>query len=358
MALSSDPMQINAVFPAVESGEALPMTAAKLAVIITCYNYQAYVIEAINSVLSQEFRDCELVVIDDGSTDNSWEAIQTTGARAFQIANGGQLAACVYGLERTTAPFVLFLDADDALVPGSLQTIVSHLDDTVAKLQFPMYRIDGDGNRLGEAGWMFGASRRRDELMAEVLETGVYKTPPTSGNVFRRDLCDVLKGVDYDRAVDGVILFAAPFFGDVVSLAEPHGLYRIHGLNDSGLGRPLDPVSLHRDLQRFSDRQDHLRRLLNDRGYPGLVSNRSTYFYHERYFCLIVAENQPVMGSFVRALITCVWRSRFSMRNKIASTVFFCLSAIMPNRQARRALAYRLNPRDRSLLGFFRTLIE
>jgi hypothetical protein len=48
-------------------------------------------------------------------------------------------------LDRTRAPFVLFLDADDELKPGALGMIIDRLDPGVAKLQFPLTRIDADG---------------------------------------------------------------------------------------------------------------------------------------------------------------------------------------------------------------------
>src|SRR5262249_37593789 len=126
------------------------MADPRLAVIITCWNYEAYVARAIESVASQEREDCEIVVIDDGSTDASWGVIRTTGATAYRTENGGQRKACLFGLNRTSAPFVMFLDADDELLPGSLDTIIPKLDHNVAKLQFPLMRIDSEGNVIGD----------------------------------------------------------------------------------------------------------------------------------------------------------------------------------------------------------------
>jgi glycosyltransferase involved in cell wall biosynthesis len=58
---------------------------AKLAVIIPCCNYASYVERAIQSVLRQRRTDCELVVVDDGSTDGSWDVISQSGVTAFRI---------------------------------------------------------------------------------------------------------------------------------------------------------------------------------------------------------------------------------------------------------------------------------
>lgn len=73
----------------------------KLAVVISCYNYESFVGRAIRSVLDQGRDDCEVVVVDDGSTDNSWDVIERSGVTAFKIDNSGQRAACLFGLDRT-----------------------------------------------------------------------------------------------------------------------------------------------------------------------------------------------------------------------------------------------------------------
>src|ERR1700712_3074302 len=103
----------------------------KLAIIINCFNYEDYVQNAIESVLSQDTTHCDVIVVDDGSTDRSWDEIKAFGIRSFRKQNGGQVNACRYGVSKTDAPFILFLDADDELVPGAIQKILLHLDQNV-----------------------------------------------------------------------------------------------------------------------------------------------------------------------------------------------------------------------------------
>lgn len=232
-----------------------------LAVVINCYNYAEYVGRAIDSVVQQANNDCELIVIDDGSIDRSWDVISGRAVKAHRLTNGGQRLACIYGLDGTTAPYVLFLDADDELKPGSIAKIISLLDPEISKLQFALTRVDGAGKEIPENRGV-EAYRKRDELANRVLEDGVYRTPPTSGNVFRRDVCQLLREAHYDTAVDGIILFAAPFFGDVVSISEELGVYRVHGRNNSGLGQSMNPEIIKLDLHRFATRMTHLREVI------------------------------------------------------------------------------------------------
>nr|WP_244549236.1 glycosyltransferase [Bradyrhizobium canariense] len=330
----------------------------KLAVVISCYNYESFVGRAIGSVIDQGGHDCELVVVDDGSTDGSWDVINSFGVTAFRVKNGGQRAACLYGLDRTRAPFILFLDADDELKPGALAAIIDRLDPEVAKLQFALTLIDADDNRISEAASPLETFRDRDGLARRVLRSGVYKTPPTSGNVFRRDVCELLREADYDKAVDGVILFAAPLMGDVVSISEELGCYRIHGRNDSGLGSKPDARLLERDINRFLARMEHLRRIVDRLGFDQeLVDSRDAFYFRERKLCLdIMSGQRPRLTALPRLLVKLA-DEPFSAKNKFAMGLFFFLSSVLPNDRAKALLAYRLKTGHRSMLGFAKEIV-
>jgi glycosyltransferase involved in cell wall biosynthesis len=329
----------------------------RLAVIISCYNYASFVGRAIESVIDQDRQDCELVVVDDGSTDSSWDVISGFDVAAFKTSNSGQRAACLFGLDQTRAPFVLFLDADDEIKPGAFEVIIRQLDPDVAKLQFALTLIDANGNRIGPAASPLEAFRDRETLTRQVLRSGVYRTPPTSGNVFRRDLCELLREADYDKAVDGVILFAAPLMGDVVSISEELGCYRIHGGNDSGLGSSPEAKLLERDIRRFLIRMEHLRLIIERLGIEQkLVDPRDAFYCRERQLCLdIVSGHRPHLAA-LPGLLSKLAREPFAAKNKVAMAVFFLLSSMLPNQRARMLLAYRLKTGYRSALGFAKAI--
>ncbi|MGH6809319.1 MAG: glycosyltransferase family 2 protein [Ensifer adhaerens] len=331
----------------------------KLAIIISCFNYEQYVERAIRSVVAQCRDDCELIVVDDGSTDSSWDVISSSGVTAFRINNSGARLACLFGLDRTRAPFILFLDADDELKPGSLAAIIARLDPSVAKLQFPLTRVNADGDVIGKARPSLEEFRTRNDLANRILQTGVYTTPPTSGNVFRRDVCEILREAAYDQFVDGVILFAAPFMGDVVSLSDELGLYRIHERNDSGLGRALDPVTLERDICRFVARMDHLRMIVGRFGQKdALVKPQDTFFYMERSFYRDIASGRRPDRVTLPLLISRLWGDYRHLMTKVAMTAFFLLVMVLPNSRSQPLLAYRFRVGRRSTLGFLKTMIR
>lgn len=328
----------------------------KLAVIINCYNYAEYVERAIRSVLAQDRGDCDLIVVDDGSTDGSWEAIGRTGVTAYRIENSRQRRACVFGLERTSAPFVLFLDADDELSPGALDAIIPHLQPSVAKLQFCLSRIDGKNNFLGSAVPEPDTVRMLGDLRKRVLATGVYTSPPTSGNVFRRDLCELLRDADYDDAVDGVILLAAPFFGEVVSLPEELGLYRVHDRNKSGVGRAVDTHQIERHMARFRNMIDHLRAVLQQRSQTSTLDCERLFVYAEKKFVLSVLAGKPERFRQLPKLIGLISREYFTIPRKVLLSSFHALVVLLPTGLARRLIDIRYRPERRTAAAVARAL--
>lgn len=331
----------------------------KLAIVINCYNYENFVELAIRSVTDQRVADCELVVVDDGSTDRSWEVIQSTGVRAFRTENRGQPSACLHGLEQTTAPFVMFLDADDELKPGSIGKIIDQLDPKVAKIQFALTRIDADGNQIGDDWLATSTYRGREDLARQVLKTGVYRSPPTSGNVFRRDVCELLRDCSYDTAVDGVIVFAAPFMGEVINLPEALGCYRVHNRNKSGLGRKPDVDVIAKHIRRFEQRMEHLRKIIPTAAWNGtLVETEETYYHQERSFFLSIAlGSRPKFRSVTRLLMK-LMEQDLSLSNKAGMAAFFTLASILPRERAQDLLAYRLNVGNRSPMGFLQLIFK
>jgi glycosyltransferase involved in cell wall biosynthesis len=330
----------------------------KLAVIITCYNYEAFVGRAIRSVLDQASNDYELVVIDDGSTDGSWDVITDSGATAFKIDNRGQRAACLFGLERTKAPFVLFLDADDELKPDALSTIIGHLDPDVAKLQFPLTRVDANSNVISGAFPPLEDFRSSGVLAGHVLKCGAYRTPPTSGNVFRRDVCEFLREATYDKAVDGVILFVAPFLGDIVSLSEELGCYRIHGSNQSGLGRLPDIEFFERDISRFRERMQHLRAILRRiEQDKKLVDSCKTFYWLERKFSLDIASGRRPRLAALLSLILKLRDEPASIRTKAAMAAFYGLALLLASDRRKALLKFRYTTGPRTTADFIKQMI-
>jgi glycosyltransferase involved in cell wall biosynthesis len=105
---------------------------AAVSVVIPCCDLGPFVEEAIDSVLAQTFRDCEIVVIDDGSTDPETlrvlAALDKPGTRLIRSDNRGLPAAKNLGIAHTSGRYVCALDADDRLEPTMIEKSAAVLD--------------------------------------------------------------------------------------------------------------------------------------------------------------------------------------------------------------------------------------
>ena len=107
------------------------MSTPKLSVVIPLYNKEPYIARALRSVCTQTVQDFEIIVVDDGSTDNSAQVVLSFGdsrIRLIKQENSGQSVARNRGVHESRTELVAFLDADDEWKPCFLQTVL-HLKD-------------------------------------------------------------------------------------------------------------------------------------------------------------------------------------------------------------------------------------
>src|SRR3954468_21000759 len=102
------------------------MTSPLVSILINNYNYGRFLVEAIDSALNQTYRHCEVVVVDDGSTDDSRQIIARYGDRIRTVLkpNGGQGSTFNAGWKEARGDIICFLDADDAFTPYKVERIL------------------------------------------------------------------------------------------------------------------------------------------------------------------------------------------------------------------------------------------
>ena len=105
-------------------------TPAGAAVVITCYNHGRWLPDAIRSVMAQDHQPIELIVVDDGSTDDTAQVCRRfPGLRYVHQENAGLSAARNRGLREASSPLIAFLDADDLLLPHAIAAGVRRLSE-------------------------------------------------------------------------------------------------------------------------------------------------------------------------------------------------------------------------------------
>lgn len=229
------------------------------AVVVTNYNYRAFVEAAVDSALAQRYAPRQIVVVDDGSTDGSPELLRQrygTDPRVTLLfgENGGQLSAFRRGVMSTDADVVCFLDADDLWEPGYLEAL-ARLYDQRADIDF----VFSDLKVFGDDSEHIRFDERPVDLGFTAISTFVFQPwygAPTSALSLRRTWAvrtlDLPASFDalWRLCADACVVHGASILGArKYFLPTGEVRYRSHGKNGWWATR-RDPVSIYRNRIR------------------------------------------------------------------------------------------------------------
>jgi glycosyltransferase involved in cell wall biosynthesis len=208
-----------------------------VSVMMPAYNAEAYIAEAIDSVLRQSYRNWELLVVNDGSTDRTADIVAGYSDRRvklFHQPNSGEAAARNEALSHVRGEYVAFLDSDDIFLTEHLELTVGHLQahPEFGGVYTDGYYIDHDGNRLKKL-----SDYRRGPFRGRIFEELVR-----ASDVFGPPICVVLRSrplFEHDLKFDTRIVIGPDwsFTIEVADLVDfdyidkPTCLYRVHQTN-------------------------------------------------------------------------------------------------------------------------------
>ena len=139
-----------------------------VSVVMTSYQYDRYIAEAIDSVLNQTMSDLELIIVDDGSTDQSHQIIQSYAKKDHRVkpvlgtVNRGIGHTMNTGIEMATGEFIAFISSDDRWLPDKLEIqlkILENNKDLVVWTEGTI--IDAQGKPMGETSRSMVQSREK-----------------------------------------------------------------------------------------------------------------------------------------------------------------------------------------------------
>jgi glycosyltransferase involved in cell wall biosynthesis len=210
-----------------------------MSIIICNYNYGLFLNKAIDSAINQTYPNIEVIVVDDGSTDNSPEIINSYGDKVVAILkkNGGQASAFNQGFLTSSGEIICLLDSDDSFelhkVSEVVNTFNTHAD--VGWCFHSIKKVEVGSNKLLEVSSANCPSSPID-LCKAIVERGEKPpfAPPTSGLCFRRAVLGRVLPMPEAESVelnDNYIKFAVTSFSKGFYLNQELSTMGIHGNN-------------------------------------------------------------------------------------------------------------------------------
>ncbi len=295
----------------------------KVSVIVASYNGERFVAETIKSILDQTFRDLELVVIDDGSTDTTRAILkgfarQDERVRIVEKANEGLIRTLNRGIAESRGTFIARIDHDDVALPQRIERQAGFLDhhpDFIGVGSL-LQNMTEDGTPIGEA-------RIRDE----VLVHAPFEFPPRQQWLYgptpmiRADALRKAGGYrdQFVAAEDRDLCWRLGDIGALARLPEVLVRHRIHGSNMSVLKRRTQLFSaLLSDLSAVAR---HLQ--LDDAGIVAAIDVGGDYGPSLAAYRALIAGRYPVEGYVM--LFQMRWElwdvPGYPARDKMASAV-------------------------------------
>ena len=237
----------------------LPLPEEPLvSILVSNYNYGRYIGESIQSALDQTYPNIELIICDDGSTDDSVSVIEgylrkDPRVRLIRKDNGGQASGFNAAFAASRGEIIALLDSDDRFLPHKIERIVADFQ-AHPEAGFGVHRVI-----------RMSADLRRQGVwpMTDPLPSGWYGTrllqdggilpfmPPTSGLSLHRDVAERIFPLPLEAPLvscpDQLITRLAPLFTNVTREDEALAEYRLHGGNNYGPDR-VTAASFRRDL--------------------------------------------------------------------------------------------------------------
>lgn len=226
----------------------------KVTIVIPTYNTARYLLDAIDSVNKQTYQNIELIVVDDGSTDDTPNLLKNHPMQFthFRQENAGQSAAMNFGWKQSTGDLLGYLSADDRLHPNAIETIVSRMASTPeAVLAYPdFFVIDEDSNYIRTI---------TAPEYSEKLLIANFQCLPGPGALFKRStwalVGDWNTGLKSIPDMDFFLRFCQ--HGPFIRVPEALADFRIHSgsttYNPSTARRSDEPVTVIEDFYNTTD---------------------------------------------------------------------------------------------------------
>jgi Glycosyl transferase family 2 len=234
-----------------------------VSVVVDTYNHEAFIGQAIASVLQQEYQlgAVEVLVVDDGSQDGTAKQLSAFAdrVRIVRKENGGQASALNFGITLAKGDIIAFLDGDDWWHPRKLHAVVGYLlrNPAVGMVGHGIVEVTADGKRAWGPGKLIRFDLKSESGPATLNRVACFLG--TSRLTCRRSVLERLLPIPEELVIeaDEYLFTLGGAVAEVAVLDEPLCYYRLHGQNLYQFG-DYDPVRLKQKYLALAALADEL----------------------------------------------------------------------------------------------------
>ena len=277
----------------------------KISVIVPCYNVEEYLEECLDSIVNQTFKDIEIICINDGSTDNTLDILNSYAQKDTRIkiisqSNQGLSAARNAGLKSINGEYVTFIDSDDYFELTAFEEIFNIMEEkSLDLLLFKLINFDEESYE--KSTWHYFEMNFVKNIVGDNIfnqedigETFYYMSVTAPGKLYKSDLID---GMEFP---EGLIFEDNPFFVEVMFRAKRIYFYdrylyyrriRTDSITQSSTHNFYHTIDIHNMITDITKRYGYFekyqtrlyrKKIASIHWYFKLVNEEDKEFYFER----------------------------------------------------------------------------
>lgn len=247
-----------------------------VSVIIPLYNAERYIAETIENVLSQTYQNIEIVVIDDGSRDNSLsiaKKFESNKVKVFTQVNKGASAARNHGLSKAKGVYIQFLDADDLLSPTKIEAQINVLDggETKVALCTTAHFFDGEDNitkSIVENTWYNNSFENPVDFLLKLYGGDIHDAGMIQPNAWLVPKKLILKAGHWNEELslddDGEFFCRVLLSSNGITFAKDSINYYRKFRNSTNLSAQMNFKSINSALESLKLKENHLANFKED----------------------------------------------------------------------------------------------
>lgn len=283
-------------------------------VLINNYNYDRYLEEAIESALAQTWQPLEIIVVDDGSTDNSRQILERyrDKIRIILKENGGQASAFNVGIQAAQGEIICFLDSDDYWVPEKVERVVAKYHEAPWGLVcHDLLEVDAEGARLNNKTYTQNRNviLREGNVLDFLSSVGfIWIFTPTSG----MSICSALAKQmipfpeeEWRISADNPLAYGAVCHAPLGFVKESLAFYRLHGANGYD--------SINNITKQINNIEAQAKIYFYMKNFKVCQVKNNYYFYRK---CCFITRNKVYIYTFK------LWKKNFFFFKKLNSNFY------------------------------------